>query len=194
MYLYQQKCWCTFDNDDNTNDNHNLYVRRVNKKIPYLTLMYLYQQKCWYSPRTDKHGEGSQLLLLQELTLHPASPAKQQDIILLIYNRHLHTTIIIIYYCYSIKLVAVIIITILSQSVTLSFSPPQAPATLLLSSLSVLTIHYCQLLLCSQLDLWGSPFWVRFLLIWLFFNPTMEVVTFRLRRYTIVNNINTICP
>ena len=40
----------------------------------------------------------------------------------------------------------------------------------------------CQLvlLLCSQLYLWGSPFGVRFLHMWLFFNPTTEVVTFRL--------------
>ena len=32
-----------------------------------------------------------------------------------------------------------------------------------------------------QLDLWGSPFWVRFLRIWPIFNQTVEVVTFRLR-------------
>ena len=31
-----------------------------------------------------------------------------------------------------------------------------------------------------QLHLWGSPFWVRFLCMWPFFNPTIEVVTFRL--------------
>ena len=31
-----------------------------------------------------------------------------------------------------------------------------------------------------QLYLWGSPFLVRFLCTWLFFNPTIEVVTFRL--------------
>ena len=36
------------------------------------------------------------------------------------------------------------------------------------------------LLLCSQLYLWGSPFWVRFLCMWPFFNPTIEVVTFHL--------------
>ena len=34
------------------------------------------------------------------------------------------------------------------------------------------------LLLRSQLHLWGSPFWVRFLCMWLFFNPTIEIVTF----------------
>ena len=34
------------------------------------------------------------------------------------------------------------------------------------------------LLLCSQLYLWGSPFWVRFLHIWLFFKPANEAVTF----------------
>ena len=37
------------------------------------------------------------------------------------------------------------------------------------------------LLLPSQLYPWGSPFWVRFLRMWPFFNPTKEVVTFRLR-------------
>ena len=31
-----------------------------------------------------------------------------------------------------------------------------------------------------QLHLWGSPFWVRFLRMRPFFNPTIEVVTFRL--------------
>ena len=31
-----------------------------------------------------------------------------------------------------------------------------------------------------QLDLWGSPYWVKFVHIWPFFNPTIEVVTFRL--------------
>ena len=35
------------------------------------------------------------------------------------------------------------------------------------------------LLLVPQLYLWGSPFWVRFLCMWSFFNPTIEVVTFR---------------
>ena len=38
--------------------------------------------------------------------------------------------------------------------------------------------------LCSQVCLWGSPFWVRFLLMWSFKkkkNLTIEVVTFRLR-------------
>ena len=29
-----------------------------------------------------------------------------------------------------------------------------------------------------QLYLWGSPFWVRYLNMWPFFNPTIEVVTF----------------
>ena len=37
------------------------------------------------------------------------------------------------------------------------------------------------LLLHSQLYLLGLPFWVRFLRMWLFFNPTIEVVTFSLR-------------
>ena len=37
------------------------------------------------------------------------------------------------------------------------------------------------LLLRSQLYLWGSPFLVRFLRMWpFFFNPTIEVITFRL--------------
>ena len=36
------------------------------------------------------------------------------------------------------------------------------------------------LLLCSQLYLWGSPFWVRFLHVWPFFHPTIEVVKFHL--------------
>ena len=31
-----------------------------------------------------------------------------------------------------------------------------------------------------QLYLWGSPFWVRFLWVWRFLNPTIEVVIFRL--------------
>ena len=31
-----------------------------------------------------------------------------------------------------------------------------------------------------QLYLWGSPFLVRFLRMWPFFNPTIEVITFRL--------------
>ena len=31
-----------------------------------------------------------------------------------------------------------------------------------------------------QLYLWASPFWVRFLRMWPFFNPTIEVVTFHL--------------
>ena len=38
-----------------------------------------------------------------------------------------------------------------------------------------------KLLLHSQLYLWGSPFWMRFLCVWPFSNPTIEVVTFRLR-------------
>ena len=37
------------------------------------------------------------------------------------------------------------------------------------------------LLLRSHLCLWGSPFLVKFLCLWRFFNPTIEVVTFRLR-------------
>ena len=34
------------------------------------------------------------------------------------------------------------------------------------------------LLLRSQLGLWGSPIWVRFLCMWPFLNPNIEVVTF----------------
>ena len=42
--------------------------------------------------------------------------------------------------------------------------------------------EYFFFLFCfPQLDLWGSPFWVRFLHMWLFFKPTIEVVIFRLR-------------
>ena len=37
------------------------------------------------------------------------------------------------------------------------------------------------LFLHSQLYLWVSPFWVRFWGMWLFFNPTIKVVKFRLR-------------
>ena len=37
------------------------------------------------------------------------------------------------------------------------------------------------LLLCSQLYLWGSPFWVRFLRMLPIFNPSIEVVIFHLR-------------
>ena len=43
------------------------------------------------------------------------------------------------------------------------------------------------LLLCSQLDLWGSPVFVRFLRICLFLNPTIEVVTFFLHGWTSSN-------
>ena len=42
------------------------------------------------------------------------------------------------------------------------------------------------LLLHSQLDLWGSPFSVRFLRMWPFFNPTIEVVPFCLRGWCMV--------
>ena len=41
-------------------------------------------------------------------------------------------------------------------------------------------LTYFLLLLHSQLYLWGSPFWARLLHMWPFFNPTIEVVTFRL--------------
>ena len=37
-----------------------------------------------------------------------------------------------------------------------------------------------------QLYLWGSPLWVRFLRMWLFFNPTIKVVTFRLRGWCVL--------
>ena len=44
-------------------------------------------------------------------------------------------------------------------------------------------VSFCvlPLLLCFQLYLCSSPFWVRVLHMWPFFNPTTEVVTFRLR-------------
>ena len=34
--------------------------------------------------------------------------------------------------------------------------------------------------------LWGSPLWVRFLRMWPFFNPTIKVVTFRLRGWCVL--------
>ena len=40
--------------------------------------------------------------------------------------------------------------------------------------------------LCSQLNLWGSQFWVRFLHIWQFLNPTIEFITFPLRGWCVV--------
>ena len=43
------------------------------------------------------------------------------------------------------------------------------------------------LLLVSQLHLWGSPFGVRFLSMWPFFNPTTEEVTFRLRGWCMLH-------
>ena len=39
---------------------------------------------------------------------------------------------------------------------------------------------YLLLLLCAQRYFQGSPIWVRFLHMWQFFNPTIEVVTFHL--------------
>ena len=44
-------------------------------------------------------------------------------------------------------------------------------------------------LLRYQLNLLNSPFWVRFLRMWPFFNPTIEVVTFRLRGYVYVMKV-----
>ena len=49
-----------------------------------------------------------------------------------------------------------------------------------------LSTYGCWLVFCfffcvPQLYLWGSPFGVRFLRMWPLFNPTIEVVTFRLR-------------
>ena len=54
---------------------------------------------------------------------------------------------------------------------------------LLLLRLRLLILGFTILLLLlpSQLYLWGSPFLVRFLLMWPFFNPAIEVVTFSLR-------------
>ena len=43
------------------------------------------------------------------------------------------------------------------------------------------------LLLLSQLYLWASSIWVRFLRMWLFFNPTIEVVTFHFCGYNYDN-------
>ena len=42
-------------------------------------------------------------------------------------------------------------------------------------------------LLCSQLYLWSSPFLVRFLSMSLFFNPIIEVATFRLRGWCMLD-------
>ena len=41
-------------------------------------------------------------------------------------------------------------------------------------------LYLLLLLLCSQLYLWDSPFWLRFLHMWPHYNPTIEVVTFHL--------------
>ena len=46
-------------------------------------------------------------------------------------------------------------------------------------------LFFCVPLLC----LWGSPFWVRFLRMWLFLNPTIEIVPFRLREWCILGVI-----
>ena len=47
------------------------------------------------------------------------------------------------------------------------------------SAFSAISLGFTILLLLhSQLYLWGLPFWVRFLHMWPFFNPTIEVVTF----------------
>ena len=43
------------------------------------------------------------------------------------------------------------------------------------------------LLLHSQLYLWSSPFWVRFLRMWPFFKPTIEVVIFHLRGWCMLD-------
>ena len=42
------------------------------------------------------------------------------------------------------------------------------------------------LILRFQLHLWGQPFWVRLLLMWWFFNPTIEVVTFGLCEWCVL--------
>ena len=41
-------------------------------------------------------------------------------------------------------------------------------------------IYMSSLSCLPELYLWGSPFWVRFLHMWPYFNPTTEVVTFHL--------------
>ena len=57
-------------------------------------------------------------------------------------------------------------------------SPPLCPT---------LNRAWIVLLLHSQLYLWGSPFWVRFLHMWSFFNPTIEEVTFRLNGWCMLD-------
>ena len=49
------------------------------------------------------------------------------------------------------------------------------------------------LLLGSLLYLWGSPFLVRFLGMWPFFNPAIEVVTFRLHGWCMLGVFLLLC-
>ena len=81
---------------------------------------------------------------------------------------------------------------LLRSQLDLRGSPPSSafPATSVGFNFFFFCVPSCSsvvhlLLLRSKLYLWGSPFWVRFLLMWLcvvvVFNPTIEVVTFRLR-------------
>ena len=48
------------------------------------------------------------------------------------------------------------------------------------STFPAMSLGLTTLLLRPQLDIWASPFWVRFLHMWPLSNPTIEVVTFRL--------------
>ena len=49
------------------------------------------------------------------------------------------------------------------------------------------TLHIFFFFCVPQLYLWGSPFFcVRFLCMWPFFNPTIKVVTFRLRGWCVL--------
>ena len=48
--------------------------------------------------------------------------------------------------------------------------------------LLLLFVFFC----VPQLYLWGSPLWVRFLRMWPFSNPTIKVVTFRLRGWCVL--------
>ena len=57
----------------------------------------------------------------------------------------------------------------------------QVKGVMLNKEITDLLLLLLLLLLCSQLYLWGSPFWVRFLRMLPFFNPSIEVVIFHLR-------------
>ena len=56
-----------------------------------------------------------------------------------------------------------------------------------LSQLYDISLRFTFFFFClPQLHLWGLPFWVRFLHMWPLFNPTTEVVIFRLHGWCIL--------